>query len=74
MMTAEDIDLLALRKVVEVAFDSLAEMPVDAPTRTAAIAGLEAALRRIARVASESRQAARHADVLLNRVLADHKR
>jgi hypothetical protein len=69
-----DLGLSMLRMLLMAALDDIAEMPSDSPTRTAAIAGLEAALRRAARVASQSRQAAAEGAVMLERIVADHRK
>jgi hypothetical protein len=74
MTDAEDIDLLALRMVLMAALDGIAEMPVDAPVRVAAVYELERALGRIAAVAGAGRRAARQGARMLARVVEDHRR
>jgi hypothetical protein len=72
-MTDEaDLDLLVLRRLLLVALDDIGSLPFDSPTRVAAIAGLQAALRRAARVAGQSRQAAAEGALMLERIVADH--
>jgi hypothetical protein len=69
-----DFDLLVLRKMVLAALDAISEMPPDSPTRRSGVAALEAFLRRVTRVASESRQAAAEGALMLERIVADHRK
>jgi hypothetical protein len=68
-----NIDLRALEKVLAVAFDDIAALPVDAPLRRLAMAELQAACERIARFAYGNRQAAREAAAMLARIVASHR-